>query len=98
MAYSLIAKKQERANWQAIHQHMKTCECIELFPISDDKELTLLGVSIPFKHTQNPNFESELKSILNFLIAEHEFSIIDLYSGKQVELEHYQKLLVSILN
>ena len=84
MAYQLMAEKHGDTNVAMLRERLAQLDVIEFFPVHVDDRSVALGISIPFKVTEDARFESELIELLSFLIVEQQFVVTDLFTGRAV--------------
>lgn len=97
MAYQFSAEKRGVHDLLHLHGRLTRYERIEFFPVEIGDGSLTLGISIPFKATNDPRFEAELVDVMKFLIVEQEFQVTDLYTGNQVDADNISSLAQQIL-
>jgi hypothetical protein len=85
MAYNFWAEKHGEEVVQEIQEAVAGSRFVEVFPISFEKEITELGISVPMKAASEPGFELEFDRVMRFFMVEKGFSIVDLYTGLVVD-------------
>lgn len=84
MAYLFYAEKSAGTDLSTLQQSLACFRLVEFFPIEIRDEHTSLGICIPFKGTNEPQFAEEVVCVMRYLITEQRFGVIDLFSGKSV--------------
>lgn len=84
MAYHFVAERSGDHDLQILHQRLTRCELIESFPVEISGDALTLAISIPFKGMDDARFESELTSLMTYLVVEQGFRVTDLYTGAPV--------------
>lgn len=87
MAYNFSAEKCG-ADPHVLHQSMRRFALFEFFPVEVSEERFTLGISIPFKSMDDPQFELDLAEMMTYLIAGKGFKVTDLFTGKPVLASH----------
>lgn len=87
MAYNFLAHKSGDSDLQSLRKRLCGFENIECFPVEVSADLVTLGVSVPFRAMDDPQFERELVEAMTYLVAEKGFQITDLVTGNTVRPE-----------
>lgn len=93
MAYLLIAEK-DGCDLEALHKELSRIgfDLIEYFPIVSAAESPSLGICIPLKNAEHPDFPSRLTEVLTHLIVAWGFTVTDLYTGEAVSAAQIENL------
>lgn len=84
MAYIFSAEKRDEQDLQILHERLSGFNLIEFFPIDVSDESVVLGISIPRKAMDDPNFDNELNEAMNYLVSERGFQVTDLFTGRTI--------------
>ena len=84
MAYNFSAEKRGNLELPVLHERLTRSSLIEFFPVEVSDDGITLGISVPFKCMDDPKFEAELVDVMNYLMAEQEFQVTDLFTGESL--------------
>ncbi len=92
MAYNFTAEKRGKPDLSLLHERLARYSLVEFFPVEIGADSLTLGVSVPFKFMDDPGFEAELVDLMNYLVAEEEYEVVDLFTGRVLEVDDIQVL------
>ena len=91
MGYQFLAEKED-IDFVQLHSELTPLGSglIEFFPIPGSPPS--LGVSIPFKAMDQPEFSDAVVNVMRRLVSDRKFVVTDLYSGKRIDVASIETL------
>lgn len=92
MAYNFTAERRGKHDLQVLQERLSAFHLIEFFPIEVSDESVMLGISIPFKAMDDPQFGGEFEQVMSYLVSEQGFQVTDLFTGNMIAADEMSQL------